>query len=43
MSNEIGLLAKSSKSKALTAVGVLWAIWIALSVALSGVFSQFGM
>ncbi len=38
-----GYIYKFSKSKALTAVGVLWAIWIALSVALSGVFSQFGM
>jgi hypothetical protein len=34
---------KFSRAKAFTAVGALWFIWIILSVALSGVFSQFGL
>lgn len=38
-----GYIYKFSTAKAYTAVGVLWAIWIALSVALSGVLKQFGM
>jgi hypothetical protein len=38
-----GIVYKFTTAKAYTAVGILWAIWIALSVALSGVFKQFGM
>lgn len=38
-----GYIYKFSKAKAFTGVGILWAIWIAVSVALSGVFSRFGM
>lgn len=37
-----GYIYKFSTGKAYAAVGVLWAIWIAISVALSGVFKQFG-
>jgi hypothetical protein len=38
-----GVVYRFSTAKAYTAVGILWAIWIVLSVALSGVFRQFGM
>lgn len=38
-----GIIYRFSTAKAYTAVGILWAIWIALSVALSDVFKQFGM
>ena len=38
-----GYIYKFSNAKAFTAVGILWAVWIALSVALSGVLKQFGM
>ena len=38
-----GIIYRFTTAKAYTAVGILWAIWIALSVALSGVFKQFGM
>jgi ABC-type multidrug transport system permease subunit len=38
-----GVIYRFTTAKAYTAVGILWAIWIALSVALSGVFKQFGM
>jgi len=38
-----GYIYKFSTAKAYTAIGVLWAIWIAVSVALSGVLKQFGM
>lgn len=38
-----GIIYKFSKAKAFTAVGIMWAVWIILSVALSGVFSQFGI
>jgi len=37
-----GYIYKFSTAKAYAAVGVLWAIWIALSVALSGVLKQYG-
>jgi len=38
-----GIIYRFTTARAYTAVGILWAIWIALSVALSGVFKQFGM
>lgn len=38
-----GYIYRFSTAKAFTAVGILWAIWIAVSVALSGVLKQFGM
>lgn len=38
-----GIIYRFTTAKAYTAVGILWAIWIALSVALSDVFKQFGM
>jgi hypothetical protein len=37
------IIYKFSKAKAFTAVGILWAIWIAISVAFSGMLSQFGL
>ncbi len=38
-----GIIYRFTTAKTYTAVGILWAIWIALSVALSDVFKQFGM
>ena len=38
-----GVIYRFSTAKAYTAIGILWAIWIVVSVALSGVFRQFGM
>ena len=38
-----GIIYKFGKGKAFTAVGIMWVIWIVLSVALSGVFRQFGV
>lgn len=37
-----GYIYKFSTSKAFAAVGALWAVWIAVSVALSGALKQFG-
>jgi hypothetical protein len=37
------IIYKFSRAKAFTAIGVLWAIWIAISVAFAGFFSRFGM
>jgi hypothetical protein len=34
---------KFSKAKAFMAVGALWVIWVAISVAFAGIFSRFGM
>jgi hypothetical protein len=38
-----GIIYRFTNAKAYTAVGILWAILIVVSVALSGVFRQFGM
>ncbi len=38
-----GIIYRFTTAKAYMAVGILWAIWVALNVALSGVFKQFGM